>query len=228
MLFAGCVLDRVPEAFAGEAPRFAELRLRQPLPRVATLRTRATALPANETHFALRAPHECVISPAGPLVPCAEIERALGWLDHAADALGAEIVVLPTPLELTPGARGRTLLRDYAARLPKRENRTWVWAPTGPWEPERSAALATELGLVLEFDPSQTPRPPGPIAYGRLRGLGAQARLSEPKLDLILAAMEPEHGTAYLAIEGPHAARHATHLQHLADALTPPTLTPPT
>lgn len=213
MLFAGCVVDRL--SAAGQGARFAELRLRSPLPRVATLRGRG--LPGMQ--LALRAPSECVTSPAGLLVVSPELERALGWLDHAADALGAAVIVVPTPIELTPGARGRALLRTYSQRLARRDGRSWVWAPRGPWDPDATAALAGELDLVLEFDPSQTPRPFGPIAYGRLRGLGHQTRLSEPGLARILEAIEPTRGTAYLAVEGPHAVRHASRLQQLADAL---------
>lgn len=216
---AGCVVDRVPDAGAGAGPRFAELRLRPPLPRVATLRRRGRSEGDDGLALALRAPAECVGAPGAPLTISPEVERALSWLDHAAAALEASVIVVPTPVELTPGARARARLRDYAARLPRRDGRTWVWAPRGPWDPEPTLALATELGFVLEFDPSQAPRPPGPIAYGRLLGLGAHTRLSEPALERILESCEPALGTTYLAIEGPHAPRHATRLQQLADTL---------
>lgn len=216
---AGCVLERLPDAGLGGGLRFAELRLRPPLPRVATLRKRARGEPGDGPMLALRAPAECVGAPGAPLVLSADVERALGWLDHAAAALEAHLIVVPTPVELTPGARSRTLLRAYAERLPRRDDRHWVWAPRGPWDPEPTLALAAELDLVLEFDPSQSPRPPGPIAYGRLLGLGAQARLSDPALERILEACEPSLGPTYLAIEGPHALRHATRLQQLADTL---------
>ena len=140
MLLTGCVVDRLPEPGAAP-PRFVELRLRSPLPRIATLR-RLGAHGATGV-LALRAPTECITSSAGPLAHTPALERNVTWLDHAAQTLGAALVVLPTPVEVTPGARSRDLLRDYAARLPRPEGRVWVWSPRGPWEPEVSYAMTS-------------------------------------------------------------------------------------
>lgn len=226
MLRVGCVVDRVPEPDEANPPRFLELRLRTPLPRVGTLRrARAEAAadaPASagavNTVLALRAPAECVVSSAGPLVSTPELERSLTWLHHAAEALGASLIVLTTPLEVTPGARSRDLLRAYADRLPRPPGRVWVWSPRGPWDPETLYEVGASLDWVCAFDPLHAPRPPGPVGYGQLLGLGVETRLSTPALERALAAMEPERGSAYLAVEGPHAGRHASLLQAMADA----------
>ena len=216
MLLTGCVVDHLPEADDASAPRFAELKLKSPLPRVGTLR-RQGATP-DTVVLALRAPAECVTSTAGPLGLTPALERNITWLDHAAEALGATLIVLTTPIEITPGARSRDLLRTYAERLPRRPGRVWVWSPRGPWEPESAYALAESLDLVCAFEPLHAPRPGGPIAYGQLHGLGVESRLSTPALERVLDATEPERGTVYVAVDGPHAKRHALLLQQLADA----------
>lgn len=209
-------MDRLPAPGDDAAPGFVELKLKSPLPRVATLRRRP-AMPA-ATVVALRAPPECISSSAGPLVHTPALERNLAWLDHAAEAVGAVLVVLPTPIEVTPGARSRELLRAYAERLPRPAGRVWVWSPRGPWEPEPAYALAESLGLVCAFEPLHAPRPSGAIAYGQLHGLGVESRLSTPAIERVLDAMQPEYGSAYVAVDGPHARRHALLLQQLADA----------
>lgn len=216
MLLSGCVVDHLPEPDDAGAPRFVELKLKAPLPRVGTLRRRGAT--PDTIVLALRAPAECITSSAGPLALTPELERNLTWLDHATEALGATLVVLPTPIEITPGARSRDLLRAYAERLPRRDERVWVWSPRGPWEPEPAYALAESLGLVCAFEPLHAPRPDGPIAYAQLHGLGVESRLSTPALERVLDATAPERGTVYVAVDGPHAKRHATLLQQLADA----------
>jgi hypothetical protein len=215
MLLAGCAVDRVPPSDAA-MPRFVEVRFKSPLPRVATLRAGA-ATGATTRVVALRAPAECVSSPTGPLVRSESMDRHLAWLDHAAHALDARLVVVPTPVDVTPGARSRDLLRAYAERLPRPEGRTWVWSPRGAWEPESAYALAESLGLVCAFEPLHAPRPPGPIGYARLSGLGVESRLSTTALQRVFDAMDSARGTAYVVAEGPHALRHASLLQQLAD-----------
>lgn len=217
MLLAGCVVDHLPRPSDRAAPRFAELRLKGPRPHISTLRKLGAQRP-DATVLALRAPGDCVAADAGSLAPSPALDKSLVWLDHAVQALGASVIVVRTPIDVTPGARSRELLHAYAAKLPREKGRVWVWAPRGPWEPEAAHALANEVGLVCAFDPLHTPRPAGPVAYAQLHGLGVETRLSNVAIERVLDAIAPEQGTVYVAADGPHAARHAALIQQLADA----------
>jgi hypothetical protein len=218
MLLAGSVLDRLPGPKYAAALRFAELAPRAPLPRVATLRKlRAQAAP--ELTLALRAPRSTLCSARGPLRFDAELERSFAWLLSAREALAARIVVLPTPSDLSTGQRDRELLAELAARLPRAEALHWVWAPSGPWQPDLAEPVAAELGLVLAFDPLHDPEPAGPMAYARLRALGARRSFSQAILEQIHAQLggDPER-ESFVAIDAPRSFDHAVRLQALAES----------
>lgn len=221
MLLAGSVLDRLPGAKYTGTLRFAELSLRTPLPRTATLRRMRHELPEGIV-LSLRAPKSALVSARGPLRFDDELERGFAWLLEAREALAAKLVVLPTPADLTPGARDRDLLAAFAARLPREPERSWVWEPSGPWEIEESEPLAASLGLVLAFDPLLQPLPVGDVAYGRLRALGARQSFSEALLEDVAALLcSPSLAESYIAIEAPRSYGHALRLQSLADAAAP-------
>ena len=133
MIFVGTVTERIPgakyaaqlslgtPAVRGGAP-FAELALRAPLPRPPTLRRQRHEQPQGVA-LALRAPRSALCSQRGPLRFDDALEAGFAWLLGAADALDARAVVLPTPPDLTPGARDTELLGAFAARLPRSAQR---------------------------------------------------------------------------------------------------------
>jgi uncharacterized protein YecE (DUF72 family) len=216
MLLAGSVLDRVPGPKYVAKLRFAELALRAPLPRAPTLRRMRGELPEDFV-LALRAPKSAVVSARGPLRFDAELERGFEWLLAARDALAAKVTLLPTPADLTPGKRDRDLLAALAARLPREAEHHWVWEPSGPWQPEEAAALATSLDLVLAFDPLLAPRPPGRVAYARLRALGARKSFSDTVLEQVSEqlAVEPD-AASFVAIDADRSFVPAQRLQAIA------------
>ena len=170
--------------------------------------------------IALRAPRASVISSLGPLRANPELETALGWLLGAADAAEAQAVVIPTPAELTPGARSRDLLREYVARLPPRQGRVYVWSPAGLWEPHDMHALAAELGLVCAFDPLEAKRPPGAIAYATLRALGHRTSFTPAALgDAFARLLTPGTELAYLSVDSDRGFDIARRARQLAAAL---------
>ena len=201
-LHVGALLDRAPGPKYVAALGFAELGLRPPLPRSATLGQIRKRLPEG-FRLALRAPRDSVVSNLGALRMTAELEAGVTWLIAAADACGATAVLIPTPADLTPGARSRELLREYVARLPRVEGRHYVWLPGGLWEPPESYAVAADLGLVCGFDPLEAKRrPPGPVAYGTLRALGHRTGFSPSALaDAIDMLLSPETELAFLSID---------------------------
>jgi uncharacterized protein YecE (DUF72 family) len=221
MLVAGSFLDRMPGPKYTAQLRFAEIGLRAPLPRAATLR-RMRHECAPELLLSLRAPQSALCSARGPLRFDAALEQSFQWLLDAREALSAKLVVLPTPADLTPGARDRELLAALAKRLPREPGRHWVWAPSGPWEPDEAERLAESLDLVLAFDPLLQPRPRGPIAYARLRALGARKSFSDALLQDVCALLCAEPAAdSFVAIDAPRSFEYATRLQKMVDALEP-------
>jgi uncharacterized protein YecE (DUF72 family) len=216
MLLAGSVVDRLPGPKYVSQLSFAELTLRAPLPRVASLKRMRADAP-EELVLALRAPRSSLNSERGPLRFDAALERSFAWLLEAREALGAKVVVLPTPSDLSTGQRDRDLLSAFAERLPREEGRYYVWAPSGPWEPEAAEQMAQELDLVLAFDPLHEPLPAGKAAYARLRAIGARRSFSESVLEDVAAllAADPERDS-FVAIEAPRGHTHAIKLLQLA------------
>ncbi len=221
MFLAGATLDKLPGPKYLAALRFAELALRPPLPRAPTLRQKRGALPkraGSELVLSLRAPQSALVGERGALRFDAKMEAGLAWLIAARDALDARFVVLPTPADLTPGARSRELLAAFVARLPRDPARPFVWAPRGAWERDRAEGIANELGLVLAFDPLEEACPLGPIAYARLIAIGARRTFSPAALEEALHEMPAVEGTSrYAVIESERAFPQACTLQRIAD-----------
>ena len=214
MIFVGIVTERIPGPKYAAQLSFAELTLRAPLPRAPTLR-RQRAEQGDKVAFALRAPRSALTSQRGPLRFDDAMEASFAWLLAAADALDARAVVLPTPSDLTPGVRDAELLAAYAGRLPRSEQRHWVWEPSGAWERERAEELSAKLGLVLAYDPLVDPRPAGPASYLRLRAFGARRSFSQAALEQALLTLEGAAGDIFFAIDAPRAVQHALTLKGL-------------
>jgi uncharacterized protein YecE (DUF72 family) len=218
-LHVGALLDRAPGPKYVGALGFAELGLRPPLPRPATLAQMRKQLPQGFA-IAVRAPRASVISSLGPLRATPELDASLTWLLAAADAAEADAVVIPTPAELTPGARSRDLLREYVARLPRPAGRVYVWSPTGVWEQPDMNALANELGLICAFDPLEARRPPGPIAYGTLRALGHRTAFTPAALgDALGRLLTAETELAFLSVDADRGFDIARRARQVATAL---------
>jgi hypothetical protein len=214
-IFIGCAVHRVPDAAYARHFGFAELRLRTPVPRIPTLRRLGAGVPSG-MQLALRAPQRCVVSSAGPLRRDAALQEALGWLDRAVTALGAGLVLVRTPVELMPGARGAALLREYAASVPAAQGRDWVWSAGGAWQPEDRDALAAELGWVAEFEPLLEEPPVGPVGYARIQCSGS-SNPPESQVEHVLAALAG-YERAYLVAEGPRAGSWARRFVEAAGA----------
>jgi uncharacterized protein YecE (DUF72 family) len=218
----GAQLERAPGPRYVARLQFAEIALRAPLPRAATLgRWRAT-LPEGFA-LALVAPKSSVVSAKGPLRFDDALETGFAWLCAAADALAAQFVVIPTPASLTTGQRDRDLLAAYVERLRAHApGRTVVWSPTGLWEPDTAQEFAARLGIVCAFDPLETPAPSVPVAYARLEAIGGRQRFGDPVLrDLADILDASEAGDIYLAIASPQSFQQATRLAQITRELTP-------
>ena len=167
--------------------------------------------------FALRAPRDCVMSSQGALRITPEVEAGLVWLLAAADACAARAVVFQTGADFTPGARSRDLLRDFVARLPRPEGRHYVWLPSGVWEPHETEVIAAELGIVAGFDPLESRRPAGPVAYGILRAMGHRTSFSPAAMaDALATLLTAETREAFVTVDAERAFDVAKRLRQLA------------
>jgi hypothetical protein len=215
LLHAGAVLDRAPGPKYLAALDFAEISLRDPLPKPATIAGWRGSFPAELT-TSLVVPPAARGSGTGPLRFDDAMEKAFAWTVEAAAALGARFVVLPTGGELTTGQRDRDLLAAWIERFGQKDRRI-VWHPSGLWEAEHAQPFAAKLGVILAFDPLEEEEPPSEEpAYARLRAVGMRTRFNESLLMAVAEVLEGRE--AYVAIESPSSFREASKLAELAAA----------
>jgi len=207
-LHIGCLLDRLPGVRLTEKLAFFELGPRPPIPKYGTFaRFRKEANPALEV--SLVAPRNTWLTPKGPMRPSPELDAGVEWLLRATDSIGANVIVVPTAAELTPGERDRNLTAAFFERL-RPSGKTLVFAPGGLWEPEQGVPFVEKIGAVYGFDPLEHDAPRGAVVYARIKPMGVRARLSEGHLmraaERLLAA-DCEH--IYVSIASEHGPRDA-------------------
>ena len=218
MLYVGALLERPPGHKYCAALSFAELAPRAPLPRAGTLAKVRAGVPSDFV-FALRAPRSSVVSTRGALRFDEQLEAGVEWLGAAAAALNARAVVFSTPADLTPGARSRDLLREYVARLPRVDQRDYVWLPQGVWEAADAQALCADLGLCYGFDPLEGKPGRGEVAYATLRAFGHRASFSSAALsDAIATTLRHDPETAFISVDAERAFDVARRLRTLSEA----------
>lgn len=212
----GAVLGSLPAGSYFETLSYAELALRSPLPRPSVLAKWRESI--GDIDVGLYVPRECSVSSKGPLRPDPDMERSMGWLDDAADALDARWVVLPTGADVTTGQRDRDLLRAYFERLRKNDRRRFAWAPSGIWEPVLAAKEAAVLGVTPVIDPLEA-RFTTERAYGRVRGIGARTRLSEGMMiELVERMRDPDLDEVVVVIDSARAVEDALRLRQVLES----------
>jgi hypothetical protein len=210
-IYAGCLLERLPNAAVAKGLRFFEYAPRGALPTLATLARAAKQLPKNQPR-ALVCPRDTWLSPKGPFRPSPELDAGFDWIKRAADIISARAIVLATGAELSTGERDRGLLAQFVERL-KPTGRLIVVAPRGLWEAEHGNAFARQTGCIYGFDPLEDDAPEGEIVYARVRPMGARPRLTEGHLAQIAERLLAAGATTtYVAIESAQAARDAKRL----------------
>jgi uncharacterized protein YecE (DUF72 family) len=131
-------------------------------------------------------------------------EAALHGCLEAARLLQSPVIVIATPPSVRPTAANRRRLAELVERVPHDVVRL-AWEPSGLWEREEAARVASQLGLTLVLDAARERLAPGPVAYTRLRGLGDARRLSASRLDQIVSNLEGRK-QAYVVVETDRAA----------------------
>lgn len=187
----------------GSLGRFAfdllELPISSALPKPKTLRQMREQHPA--TKFSIR------LDPAATNAPLEPSEVAR--ITAARQALGAQVIVIPTGSRFAPTVGNRQTLAALADQL-RGEECLLGWEPRGLWTAEEQAALCEELGLLSVGDLTRVPAPPGPVVYTRLLALGLSARISQHAQETLCANLEGKQ-TAYVVVqqEGARATRAA-------------------
>ena len=152
-------VDKVVVAVGRRPETFQGLLRTVHSPRVLRQSVRHVAILILHVDLDLHAGFE-VLEAEGPsaIVYCAEGETYRARV-VAFDVFGASILVVATGPTVTTGARDRDRLREYFARLPRRDDLTIVWRPTGLWEPEAVQGMARSLGITGGFDAIDDPAP---------------------------------------------------------------------
>ena len=112
------------------------------------------------------------------------VDEAIKISLAAARAVEAGAIVLATPPTVRPTPKNRELIAALAARV-RRDGHVVAWQPSGLWTEDAALEVASENGLLLVLDVSQSELPPGPIVYTRIRSLGRSARLGADAIDRI-------------------------------------------
>lgn len=177
-------------------------------PSPATLRRWRRAVPPQFEFAVVCGPNVAKLRPGDAL------DAELAWMLSTATTLEARVLVVPTPVDVTPGKLWRDRLAKLVERLPRDVNAV-VWEPSGLWEVEDAAALAKKLGVVVAVDPSRDEVPAGPVAYGRLRALGGTRAYSTAALSRIAANLGGDRRDAYVVFETAAALKEAKVLRGL-------------
>lgn len=219
-ILTGAQLERPPGQKYLETLRFAELALTGPRPKTATLARWREELPADFV-LSFVCPPAAWKSEKGALRFDEDMEGAFAWTVEAAQALRADLVVLPTGGAVTTGQRDRDLLAAWVERFRLPEGSKIAWHPTGLWDRELAIPYARKLGAILAMDPLAIEPPRGEPTYARLRALGIRSRFTETLLlEVLEALVEAECPEAWVAIESPKSFREASRLAELVEAVS--------
>ena len=176
-------------------------------PSTATLRRWRRAVPPKFEFSVVAGPN------LAKLRPNDTFEAELKTMLATATTLEARVLVIATPVDVTPSKLWRDRLARVVERLPRDANAI-VWEPSGLWEVEDAVRFAKTLGVVVGVDPAREEVPAGPVAYGRLRAVGATRAFSTAALQRIAAKMG-ERNDAYVLIETTGALKEAKTLRGL-------------
>jgi uncharacterized protein YecE (DUF72 family) len=178
---------------------------------LATMRKWRKAVPPHFEFAAVAGSH------VARTMPGEALDADLSALVSAVDALQARTIVLPTPVEVTPGRAWRDRIAKLLDRLP-RDATQIVWEPRGVWEIEDAAVAAKKWGIVLVVDPSRDPMPAGPVVYTRLRALGETRSYGSAALERVVGAIG-ERREAYVVLETASALEECKRLRTLAQGM---------
>jgi uncharacterized protein YecE (DUF72 family) len=164
---------------------------------------RNPAKPSVLARWRSSAPGPGAFSVLAPEITPTGVTRGVAPLVEALRVLEAGAVVFQTPPGFSPSSANRDQLRRFFSETFPAEATpaVRVWQPSGLWEVRPAVTLATELGVVLGWDPllrDPTQDPPDlfatlevPDVYFRVAGLGRGSRtLSAAQMDELAGLVE--------------------------------------
>jgi len=195
---------------------YVEYELRAPLPSPKTLATQRRAAPEGFEQ-ALVAPASLFGERDWPLRDPAALRSELDRLANFCDAVGASVLVLKTPLAITPGS---VALKRFAPVLERAQKmaETVVWAPAGLWERDDAVAFAADFGALVACDPLRDALEEDDVVYARMRGIGEDRRYSMSKLEALAEALEG-YEDAYVVFDSAESWREALGFRKLVGEL---------
>lgn len=162
--------------------RFVEYTLRPPVPSPKVLAGWQRSAPEGFT-FAAVAPDSLYGERDWPLRDPIKLQSELDRFANQVNALKARVVVLRTPIAVSPGS---VALKRFLPVLDRAKNfgAVLVWEPSGLWEREEAVAVASDFNAVVAGDPLQN-EPEENIVYARMRGLGTDQRYTMGRLEAL-------------------------------------------
>lgn len=212
--YVGAVVDRVPSPRYFEGASHVELTL-QGTPRPATAAKLKAGMPAGAT-LAVQVPKPVIQGPRGALRN--PDPSQLEAFARMATAIGARFIVLAAGVDLTPSARDREALADFAKRLKELGAPALAWQGGGPWDPSDAVAYAQKIGVIPAIDPLEEGLvlEAAPAAYARVRAIGVHARLGDGTLARIAEAILGYGADdTFVAIDSPEGGRRAKRLAQI-------------
>ena len=195
--------------------RFVEYTLRPPVPSPKVLAGWQRSAPEGFT-FAAVAPDSLYGERDWPLRDPVKLQSELDRFGNQVNALGARVVVLRTPLAVSPGS---VALKRFLPVLERARSfgAILVWEPAGLWEREEALAVASDFNAVVACDPLQV-EPEENIVYAHMRGLGTDQRYTMGRLEA-LAVRIAGADEAFVVFDSGSAWREAVGFAKLAGEL---------
>ncbi len=191
---------------------YVEFDLRAPVPSPKVLASWKKHCPAGFT-YGLVAPASLYGDASWPLRDAAAVRSETDRLANNIDALGAGVLVLRTPMAISPGSVALNRFSPVLERL-KKAAPVVVWEPSGLWEREAAVEHAAKFGAIVACDPLHDELD-GPIAYARMRGLGVDRRYHAGRLEELAEALA-SCDEAYVVFESGSAWREALGFKGIA------------
>lgn len=157
--------------------------------------------------YGVVAPSSLYGDPSWPMRDAAALRSELDRLANNLDALGASVLVLRTPLAVSPGSVALQRLTPVFERTQKLGVRT-VWDPSGPWERRAAVAHASQFGVLVASDPLHDSIEDEAVVYARMRGLGFDRRYHASRLEEMAETLSA-CDTAYVVFDSSSAWREA-------------------
>lgn len=184
---------------------YVEFDLRAPVPSPKVLASWKKHRPESFT-YGLVAPATLYGDASWPLRDANALRSELDRLANNVDALGAGVLVLRTPMAISPGS---VALQRFAPVLEraKKISPLVVWDPSGLWERDAAVEHAAKFGAIVACDPLHD-EIDGPVVYARMRGLGVDRRYHVGRLEELAEALSG-CDEAYVVFESGSAWREA-------------------